>query len=255
MSSELIYLYCLTGKIPENKVIAGIDGNVRFIPNKGIHAVVSRVKEGAFTKNLKENLSDMRWVESKVLAHAQVVAKMSEHATIIPFKFATVFRTSRSLRAMLDAHRDELNDLLNRLEGKEEWGLKVYCGAERLSTACRDKQIRKIDREISSVSAGKAYLLRKKKQKVIEDIATEKISEWSGECLETLSQWSAETRINRLIPKEMTGRNEEMILNFAFLVDKSRLSGFINGVDLLKDKLPLLDLDCTGPWPPYNFCR
>ncbi|MDP2168684.1 MAG: GvpL/GvpF family gas vesicle protein [Thermodesulfovibrionales bacterium] len=254
MPSKLIYLYCLTGKIPGDRVIAGIDGNVRFVSNKGLHAVASRVKADAFTKDLKENLADMRWVESNVLAHAQVVAKTMEHAAVIPFKFATLFRTEKSLKAMLDARLDEFKGLLARLEGKEEWSLKVYFGVERPGTACRDKRILKIDREIGSVSAGKAYLLRKKRQQLIEDIATEKISGWAGECLETLSRWSAETCINGLIPKEMTGRKEDMILNSAFLIDKGRLRGFMDDVDLLEEKLPWLDLNCTGPWPPYNFC-
>ncbi len=42
----------------------------------------------------------------------------------------------------------------------------------------------------------------------------------------------------------------------AVLVYKDKISAFISGVDILKEqyKDKGLFFNCTGPWPPYNFC-
>ena len=65
-----------------------------------------------------------------------------------------------------------------------------------------------------------------------------------------------EARINKLLSKEVTEREEEMILNSAFLINKNKVAGFLNTVEGLKTRYADKGLffDCTGPWPPYNFC-
>ena len=47
-----------------------------------------------------------------------------------------------------------------------------------------------------------------------------------------------------------------MILNAVFLLAKPKLEDFIESIDCLKEKYKDtgLKFDCTGPWPPYNFC-
>jgi len=67
---------------------------------------------------------------------------------------------------------------------------------------------------------------------------------------------SCEARINKLLPKQVTEREDDMILNSAFLVGKDEVGDFINIVDTLKVHYENkgVSIDCTGPWPPYNFC-
>jgi hypothetical protein len=67
---------------------------------------------------------------------------------------------------------------------------------------------------------------------------------------------SAEAHLNRLLPKEVTEREDEMVFNAAFLVNKVRTDDFLNMARTLKARYESYGLliDCTGPWPPYNFC-
>ena len=65
-----------------------------------------------------------------------------------------------------------------------------------------------------------------------------------------------DTKINNILPKEVTEKNEDMVLNAAFLLSNKRISDFENVLAYLKTKYAGKGLifDCTGPWPPYNFC-
>jgi hypothetical protein len=91
---------------------------------------------------------------------------------------------------------------------------------------------------------------------LLAEAANRKINESGQESFEMLKDLSFEARINRLLPKEVTERADEMILNSAFLVGKDEVGDFINMVDTLKMHYENKGffIDCTGPWPPYNFC-
>ncbi|MEK7332365.1 MAG: GvpL/GvpF family gas vesicle protein [Nitrospirota bacterium] len=260
MSVELRYLYCVTEKIPEGKVISGTGEDVHFIFNKGIYAAVSKVEEHEFSEeNLKINLNNMEWLESRVRKHEKVIEEVMEQSAVIPFKFATIFKADESLQAMLDSNRDAFKNILKQIEGKEEWGVKIYCDMEKFKNAAikENEQIQHMEKEIASSTSGRAYLLAKKKEKLADDIVNIKIVSYAQGFIEVLKEHSIEVRINRLLPKEVTERKDEMLLNTALLIEKSNLRNFINNMNYLKEKYNRkgLDFNCTGPWPPYNFCN
>ncbi|MBI5287017.1 MAG: GvpL/GvpF family gas vesicle protein, partial [Deltaproteobacteria bacterium] len=89
------------------------------------------------------------------------------------------------------------------------------------------------------------------------DAVNKRINELGQESFELFKGLSCEARINKLLPKEVTEKEDDMVLNSAFLVDKDKVSEFIHAVDDLKTRYndKGFDFDCTGPWPPYNFCN
>src|SRR3989338_777306 len=185
----LIYLYCITDKVPKLKEIENLVDKPYFIYHQSLYAIVNKVKESEFDEeNLKRNLADLEWI--------------MKDACVIPFKFATIFNTEDNLKAMLSQHLKEFKALLIKLEDKEEWGVKIYCNSEKL----------------------KENLMQEDEQ---------------------------------LLPKEVTERNDEMILNSAFLINKDKVGDFLNIVEDIRAKYTDKGLffDCTGPWPPYNFCN
>lgn len=257
---ELIYIYCITEKAPEfSPALEEGDKDIYFISHKGLYAVVSEVLSDEFSEDmLKKNLNDMEWLESRIRTHERVIEKVMEQSAVIPFKFATIFKTEDNLKAMIDNYLDEFRDILKQLEGQEEWGVKIYCDMEKFKTAVvkKDEQILRVEEKISSSGVGRAYFLNKKKEELIDDIANKKITGYRMEIRETLQEHSSGARPVKLLPKEITGRKDEMILNVAFLVDKTKLKGFIDSISYLNGEYADkgLNFDCTGPWPPYNFC-
>ncbi len=252
---DLIYLYCVTKKVPKLK--EG-EGRVYFVYHQGLYAVVSKVKESEFSaENLKKNLANLAWIKSKVNIHEKIIEGVMRDTCVLPFKFGTIFKTEDSLKTMLEKHMGEFKENLENLEGKEEWGVKIYCDIEKLkSTLIKEEaEILKMGKEIASSSPGKAYVLKKKKEELMKEALNRRINEYGQESFEILRGLSIEARINKLLPKEVTERDDEMILNSAFLVDKNRVAEFIQAADGLKVKYKErgLNFDCTGPWPPYNF--
>lgn len=249
---ELVYLFCVAGKAPK-----GLDacGDIRCLPYKGICAVTGRASGDDFSgKGLEKNLGDLDWIERKARFHEMVVEKTMAASAVMPFKFGTVFESEDSLKRMLDQYLDEFRDILKKLEGKREWGVKVFyrChNAENKNTPVAPKIGFE---EEASPSSGVAFFERKKQERLTAELRERKINDARGQVYEALGGHSAEIRINRLLPPEANGIKEEMILNAAFLVDNEKAGAFIDEVEILKEEHPALEIECTGPWPPYNFC-
>jgi hypothetical protein len=160
---------------------------------------------------------------------------------------------------MLGQHLEEFKDILKKLEDKEEWGVKIYCDLEKLKEVIiqEDEEISKLDKEINSSLTGKAYLLKKKKEELLNIATNKKLNEYGEVSFDRLREKSQEARINKLLPREVTERKDEMILNSAFLVGKNKVNNLLKVVEDLKIMFngKGLFFDCTGPWPPYNFCE
>jgi len=256
----LIYLYCITDNVPELKEIENLVNNLYFIFRLGLYAVVSKVSADEFNEaNLKKNLADLEWVKAKVNIHEKVIEEVMKGTCVIPFKFATLFNTENTLKAMLKKQNGILKENLDNLRDKEEWGVKIYCDIEKLKKNLiqEDKELLNLDKEIKSSSVGKAFVLKKKKEELLNTIVNKKLNDYGQESFERLKQHSIRSRINKLLPKEVTERNDEMILNSAFLINKDKVGDFLNIVEDLRAKYTDRGLffDCTGPWPPYNFCE
>ena len=256
---DLIYLYCVTKKAPKLKEVKNLVDEPYFVYHPGLYAVVSKVKKSEFSEeNLKKNLADLEWIKAEASIHEKVIEGVMKYTCVIPFKFGTIFKTEDNLKAMLEEHVQDLKEKLKNLEGKEEWGVKIYCDIERLKAAVIQEEsgILKIEKEINSSSSGKAYFLKKKKEELMKEAVNKRINEYGQESFELFKILSCEARINKLLPKEVTEREDDMVLNSAFLVDKDKVSEFIHSVDDLKARYndKGLNFDCTGPWPPYNFC-
>jgi len=255
-NQQLVYLYCVADKEPK---INGLGNILYSIYHNSLYAVAGRVEQLEFgEEGLKKKMADFEWVKTRAGLHEKIIERVMSDTNVIPFKFATLFNTDDSLKAMLEQYGQEFKAILRKLANKQEWGLKIYCNPEKLKTRFLNSQekISEIEDEIKTSSVGKGYFLKKKKEQLIERILNDRINECGRESFELLKELSFEARINRLLPKDVTEREDDMILNSAFLVDRDEVDDFQNMIDTLKvhyESKGFL-LDCTGPWPPYNFC-
>lgn len=279
MNAELIYLYCVTNRMPKvsrsviemkagsrplldgmaGKELESLVDSLYFIYHRGLYAMVGKVKETEFgEENLKKNLADFKWVKDKATVHEKVIEIIMKNSCVIPFKFGTLFNTEDNLKAMLGEHLNAFKAILKHLEGKEEWGVKIYCDIEKLKESLlrEDEDLLNMDKEMDSSPPGKAFILKKKKEELLNTVMNKKLNEYGQYSFERLSRCGADARINKLLPKEVTERKDEMILNSAFLIDKNKVAGFLNIVEGLKTRYVEkgVFIDCTGPWPAYNFC-
>jgi len=256
---ELIYLYCVTGETPDLREITSLV-NLYWIAHRDLCAVVSNVPELEFNeKALHQNVNDLEWLKLKVMLHEGVIESVMKRQTVVPFKFATLFRHQDNLTTCLEQNYEHLKTTLLNLKGREEWGVKVYCDRRKLhaSLAGVDDPLIQLDREIAVAMPGKAFFLKKQREDLVRTEADRKVIEYSQDCFERLSEGSLKAHLNACLPGEVTSQKEEMILNAAFLIEAlkhSVLKGAVHKLEAdYEDKG--LRFDCTGPWPPYNFCQ
>jgi hypothetical protein len=256
---ELLYLYCVAKDKPSTCNFEDLGIKVHPVYFQGIYAIVSSVSSDDFSEdNLKKHLADMSWVEKNIRLHEKVIEEIMKDQAVLPLKFGTIFESEANVEKLLKVNNVEFKAVLNHLAGKEEWGLKIYCNSGYFKDALcsKDERIIEKDKEILASGIGKAFFLKKKRDEIIKDIINEKISEYTKDCFERLKVTAVDTKINNILPKEVTENTEEMVLNAAFLINNKRIKEFENVLTYLKTKYidKGLIFDCTGPWPPYNFC-
>jgi len=249
---QLIYLYALSDK-PEQLNQAPV-----FKAHPHLYMYSATVSEEEFGEEaLKKNLTDSIWVERVIRDHERVVSQALERGTVIPFRFPTLFATEQTYLAFLLKNEKNLRFLHDRLKGCTEWGLKVYANTQAIENAIlRDRRMMEISEEISRSNSGKAFLLTKKKMDLQKEILKEKINQALGDMLGELRISSRDFKANGIHSKEATGREDEMVMNLAFLIYKDQRQEYLSKVLHWKEKLEMngIFLESSGPWAPYNFC-
>jgi Gas vesicle synthesis protein GvpL/GvpF len=182
-----------------------------------------------------------------VLAHQRVnETVMSEH-TVLPMSFGTVFKTRDDVTAFLKSAYRAFSDVLDKMENKLEFGLKVLWDRDAVIRAIEDEDedINRLKNQIAA-QKGSTYFARMQYGRLIDAALQDKSERYVSEIFERLRDVSVAARANKPI-------GDRMILNAAFLVSRDAELGFDARVKQLGASHDKLTFKYTGPWPPYNF--
>jgi len=231
---------------------------VRLFPYREIQAVVSNVGDEEFSEDpLADNLQCLQWLAAKAHAHEDVLEAVLSRRTIIPMRFCTIFRSESHVRHMLASCYDALSAALSRLQGKAEWGVKVYAEGDELrewALAANDR-IRAMEDEICRKPTGAAYLWRRKLEEAISTEAERISNETAQRAHDRLSACADDSVCNPIPEDKTAGSQEVMILNAAYLVAEDKLKLFRSELELLQKDYAQSGFlfRLSGPWPAYNF--
>ena len=226
--------------------------DVEGLKEGALTALVSRVPLDEFGEEpVRERLEDEAWLEEKARAHEAVLEAALETGAVVPFRFLTLYRDEDELRSFLAARGDELRSALDRVRGKIEVGVKVF-----VDTAVFERSVAaaELDAEIAEAPPGRAYLLQRQRDEAARTEAARLVAEiardWHARLLAAADAGTA----NPVQPRELSGRDDQMVLNGAYLVpvDDGDLDREL--AVLAEHYGPLgISFERTGPWPPYNF--
>ncbi len=236
------YVYCVI-KTAEERDFGPIGigeggGSVYTVCYKDLAAVVSDTPIRIYDPT-REN----------VLAHELVNETVMREFTVIPMAFGTIFRTNDDILELLKSTYRAFDDVLEKMRGKIEFGLKVLWDRDvvvaRLETG--DEEIRRLKEEITSNAQSSTYFARMQLGRMVEAALVSAANRYVTDIDESLKPVAVTSRSNKPI-------GDRMIMNAAYLVERSREQEFDEAVKVLSRRYEeVLSFKYTGPWPPYNF--
>ncbi|GGF17427.1 protein gvpL [Halobacillus andaensis] len=264
--SQLFYLYGIISSSNDQKNLfssyQGIDKKHELeVKEYGeLSAVFCYVDEEEFGEEvLEEKTNQMEWVQEKAFHHHEMLIKLRENATIIPMKFCTIYKTEQNLQSMIDSYHQQMKDLLQQLEGKEEWNLKIYCDRDKLTENVGDHNlnIKKKKEEIAQLSKGRQYLESRKLDQYIQQEVEKEQEQFSSKIHDQLTEYSVDDTVKKNWNRDVTGRDEEMCWNSAYLVPIEKVESFLALVTEAKKTHQEAGwiFEATGPWPAYHFAK
>jgi hypothetical protein len=257
MNDRLYYQYAFTqSDCPVAEIGSGVDPRfpVELIRDSPIAAVASRIGPDQFdlTRLQGESPEDIEWLGRVAARHNEIICQAAQSSAVLPLRMGTVFNSRDSLQAALGCHRATVAEFLRQLADRQEWGIKLYQGK-----SCVKKKAKPVaPLNPAAEKSGSAYLARRKSELHSQREFRTDIQQTIQAVERRLAEQADQHCRIRSLPRNLTGRDEEMIFNAAFLLPSSMLKKWTETAEGLKHEVKRkgLLLERSGPWPSYHFC-
>lgn len=147
--------------------------------------------------------------------HLAVVESLYKQDAILPSPVGTVFRTSEVLQRWMELHYVALSDAL-------AWVADRNAARVHITRATGRESDREAGSDLAAIGAEVTRSLRR------HAVATVPLRN-----------------------EEITG----IVLSAAYLVERDLWEEFADSVDTERERHLLVNVELTGPWPPYDFVR
>jgi len=221
-----LYAYCVTRleKDEDWAVFSGVaDRPVFALRHQKMALLASRME--------RVRLEDPK----HVVQHGQVVRRVFEQRTVLPFRFGTLFNTEEEAAAVLRQNHDQFHEAIRLLRGKAELHVKVQFSSAAAPAAARTQPGR-------LVVSGQGYGIASAPPAgtgtvpALVNLVTSRLREMLGGLEEQVStRESADGHVH---------------MDLRYLVERSLAS---KPVTLAVPEVRDCQVQVTGPWPPYHF--
>ena len=257
---DLLWAYCvLKADDPHPPDLVGVDPRepVERLEAGGLAVLVSRVPSAEFgAEPLRLNLNDLAWLERVARAHEAVLDRALAEGTIVPLRMCTIYQTGDSVRRMLEQERTSFFEALSALDDRFEWAVKVLIDSRRLLDAVHaENEGADFQSDGPERGEGSSYMLRRRSERAARESAATIARGVADDVHGRLAAWAIDATSSPPQNRDLSGHSGEMVLNAAYLVQRSRTDELRGLVAELEDRHRGLGvtIELTGPWPPYNF--
>jgi hypothetical protein len=263
-AASAFYVYCIgepaaLAALLADQVPEAIEGEAALaaVASDQLAAVVSRVPLTDYGEAaLQARLTDATWTAIRAMRHERVVEHFAKRATVVPLRFGAIYLRRASISRMLVERRAELQSILERLRGREEWGISLYRDQAKLMAAITSlsSRLREMSARADAATPGQGYLLRKEIEALRADEARAETRRVIAEIERELAAHSADAARLRVLKNEATEQGE-VAARLAFLIARERYAAFHQAAEQLAQAIAAsgFQLELTGPWPAYNF--
>ena len=258
------YVYCVAESVAAqqldpNSFPAAIEesAELEWVTAHDLGALASSVPLELYgEEELAKRLTDATWTAVRAMRHETIVEYVAKRTSVVPLRFGTIYLERSSIERMLNEKARDLAQIIERLRGREEWGVNVYWDRATLLASITEvsPRLRELTRQANAASPGQAYLMQKKIEALRADEAKTALNEIVDRLEQTLSEHADEVKRLRIFKVEAT-EHGELKGKFAFLVKRSQFEEFRAAAERLagENAAAGVRLELTGPWPAYNF--
>ncbi|GFP30520.1 GvpL/GvpF family gas vesicle protein [Candidatus Hakubella thermalkaliphila] len=243
MMEEGKYIYCIIGTNEgRNFGPIGIGDRGDGVYTIGYQDLSAVISNSPMTKYVvsRENMT----------AHEKVIEEVMKDYSVLPVRFCTVATSAEEVRNLLRKRYTEFKNLLRDMDNKTELGVRALwknMNAIFQEIVDENKKIKQLREKIAAKPSDQTYADKIALGEMVKASLEAKKEREGREILDGLKKSSVDFRTNKIY-------GDNMILNAAFLVDRSREKEFDNQVDELSTKYDgRIKFKYVGPVPPFNF--
>ncbi|MDT0382339.1 GvpL/GvpF family gas vesicle protein [Streptomyces sp. DSM 42041] len=251
-----LYLYavCRPGSDACGNTLTGVPGHpgggtVRTLTVGPLTAVVQDVPAAEYTEEaLRDRLAERTFLERCARTHHEVIADAASRADTLPLPLATLYLGEDSLRDVLHRDAGRFGAALDRIAGREEWGVKVYAAAHL--DAPHDPPAAAPAEP--SANSGRAYLDRLRDRNRTRRERADDAVRVAQRVESALRGTAVAVRRLRTHATQTTGGDGTQVLNAACLMPRGQEPALARTVTRLRTSEGV-HIEVTGPWVPYSF--
>ncbi|MFC4115581.1 GvpL/GvpF family gas vesicle protein [Nonomuraea zeae] len=248
--SDGTYVYAVArDDVPVGQVTGVAGTPVRTIAGAGLVAYVSTVPLAEFGEEpLRRSLEDLDWLSETARAHHGVVEAVVAATATAPVRLVTVYGDDDQVRDLLERRNEDFLAVLTHVTGRKEWGVQAYAGRSAAPAVNGNAHP---DGDAATERPGTSYLKRRQASLRVREQIRRQAARRAEDIHAALAAVAAASRRHRAQDSRLSGREESMLLNGAYLVDEGRVEEFAAVAGALGGDG--VDVRLTGPWAPYSF--
>jgi len=183
--------------------------------------------------------------------HEKVLEEVMKKFTVLPVRFSTISEQNddSGILRILEKEYNKFSDLLIKMDGKKELGLKVLAHETPMYESIVEKyeNIRTMRGKLMNLPADKTHYQRMKIGEMVAEALKNETGNYKNAILNILNPLADDVKVN-------DNYGELMILNAAFLIKNRIEPEFDKAVSDLDYKYGgLMTFKYVGTLPPYNF--
>ena len=183
--------------------------------------------------------------------HEKVLEEVMKHFTVLPVRFSTISEhdDEAGIMRILEKEYDKFNDMLLKMDGKKELGLKVLAHEAPMYQSILEKyeNIKSLKGKLMNLPPDKTHYQRMKIGEMVAEALKTETGNYKNAILDALNPLADDVKVN-------DNYGELMILNAAFLIKSTIEPEFDKVVFGLDEKFGgLMTFKYVGTLPPYNF--
>lgn len=188
---------------------------------------------------------------TNLITHEKVLEEVMKQFTVLPVRFSTISENdnNREVLKILEKEYHVFDQLLTRMEGKKELGLKVLANKTAIYESIIEKydEIRLLRGKLMNTPVDKTHYERIKIGEMVAEALKKEIESYKNSILDELRPHAEDMKKN-------DNYGDMMILNAAFLIKKELEPEFDKAVNDLDEKYGrIMTFKYVGTLPPYNF--